>query len=324
MRPKVFIARPVTPDVEAYIGEYCDYKKWDSTETIPRERLIEEIRDVDGLLTSGTPINEALLEQAPNLKVVSNVSVGYNNFDMVAMKAKGVMGTHTPDVLDETVADLVLTLMLSAARRVPELDKLVKDGKWRAGSDTRLFGVDVHHKTAGIIGMGRIGEAIAKRAKFGFSMDVLYYNRSRKPEAEEKLGVHYASLEELLKKSDFVILMTPLTPETTRFMGREQFRLMKRDSIFINASRGQTVDEPALVEALQTGKIGGAGLDVFEQEPVDPDNPLLKMANVVTLPHIGSATAQTRSDMAMLAAQNLVKAVRGEMPPNLVPELKSR
>ncbi|WCK53232.1 D-glycerate dehydrogenase [Aneurinibacillus sp. Ricciae_BoGa-3] len=322
MRPKVFIARPIPFEVEAYIGEYCDYRKWDSTESIPVEQLMEEIRDVDGLLTSGTPINQALLDQAVNLKVVSNISVGYNNFNIEAMKAKGVMGTHTPDVLDETVADLVFALMLSAARRVPELDKLVKGGEWKAGSDTRLFGVDVHHKTAGIIGMGRIGQAIARRAKFGFSMEVLYYNRSRKPEAEEKLGVQYAGLEELLKKSDFVILMTPLTPQTERFIGREQFALMKRDAIFINASRGQTVDESALIEALQAGIIQAAGLDVFAQEPVNLDNSLLQMANVVTLPHIGSATAQTRADIAMMAAENLVKAVRGEIPPNLVPELK--
>lgn len=322
MRPKVFLAKQVPNEVEAYIAQHCDYRKWDKEEEIPRQQLLEELTDVEGLLISGGSIDQELLENAPKLKIVSNVSVGYNNFDTEAMKARDVMGTHTPGVLDETVADTVFGLILATARRIPELDAFVKAGKWKKGSDEHVFGIDVHHAKLGIIGMGRIGEAIARRAKFGFNMDVVYYNRSRKTEAEQKLGVVYRSLEELLQESDFVVVMTPLTPETNRFIGRDELALMKKTAIFINASRGHTVDEVALIEVLEKGNIRGAGLDVFQQEPVDPDNKLLQMPNVVTLPHIGSATHKTRFDMAMLAANNLVKGLQGEIPPNLVAELK--
>jgi gluconate 2-dehydrogenase len=324
MKPHVYVAAPVPAEVEAYIAEYCEYRKWEGDEPIPREQLLKEIADVEGLLMVGGRIDSELLDHAPKLKVVSNVSVGYNNFDLAAMKERNVMGTNTPHVLDETVADLAFALILSTARRIPELDQYVKEGRWVNKNDEWLFGVDVHGKTLGIIGLGRIGEAIARRAKYGFHMNVLYYNRRRKPEAEEQLGVTYSSLENLLQQSDFVVLMIPLTDETTHFMGREQFSLMKPSSIFINTSRGKTVDEAALIEALQERRIWGAGLDVFYDEPTSPDNPLLSMPNVVTLPHIGSATRQTRFDMAMLAAKNLVAAVLGEVPPNLVAELKER
>lgn len=322
MKPKVFIATRIPEEVEAYIASHCDCRKWNRDEPIPREDLLKEIADAEGLLTVGGRIDRELLDHASSLRVVSNVSVGYNNFDWKAMNERNVMGTNTPHVLDETVADLAFALILSAARRVPELDRHVKQGKWERGSDEWMFGVDVHKKTLGIIGMGRIGEAIARRGKYGFGMDVIYYNRRRKPEIEEKLGVAYRSLESLLRKSDFVVLMIPLTDDTTHFMAREQFALMKETAVFINTSRGKTVDEAALIEALREKRIWGAGLDVFDKEPTSPDNPLLHMPNVVTLPHIGSATRQTRLDMAMAAAKNLVAAVLGEVPPDLIPELK--
>ena len=321
-RPKVFISKPIPVEVENYIARHCDYKKWEHEKEIPREILLKEVADCNGVLLTGHRIDEELLSNAPNLKIVSNISVGYNNFDIAAMKKHNVMGTHTPYVLDDTVADLVFGLILASARRIPELDRFVKDGKWEAGDDKIFFGVDVHHATIGIIGMGRIGEAIAKRAKLGFDMNVLYYNRTRKTAFEEKMGVKYRNLETLLKESDFIVLMTPLTEETYHLIDYKEFSLMKKSAIFINASRGQTVNEEALIDALQNKKILGAGLDVFDKEPIDPDNPLLKMNNVVTLPHIGSATAKTRFDMAMLAAKNLVKGVLGEVPPNLVPELR--
>jgi len=321
MKPKVFIARPIPQEVEEYIAGYCDVEKWSGEETIPREELLKAVHSVDGLLITGGKIDDELLDHAPQLKIVSNISVGYNNFDLDAMKRRGVLGTHTPYVLDDTVADLVLGLMLASARRIPELDQYVKQGKWRRGDDEIFFGADVHHATLGIIGMGRIGEAIAKRARFGFDMKVLYSNRNRKQEAEQQLGVIYETMEGLLKQSDFVVLMTPLTPETTRLIGKEQFSMMKRSAIFINVSRGKNVDEQALIEALETGTIRGAGLDVFENEPVPVDSPLLGMPQVVTLPHIGSSTAKTRLDMARVAAENLTKGVLGEMPPNLVKEL---
>lgn len=322
MKPKVFLARPVPKEAEAYIARHCEVRKWDSDDPIPREVLLREVADVSGLLISGGRIDRELLEHAPALKVVSNVSVGYDNFDIPAMKERGVIGTNTPSVLDETVADLVVGMMLAVARRIPELDRLVKNGQWQRGSDKPLYGLDVHHTRLGIIGMGRIGEAVARRARFGFSMDVVYFNRRRKPEAEERLGVRRAELDELLKESDFVVVLVPLTGETFHLIGQRELALMKNTAFLINASRGQTVDEQALIEALRQGQIRGAALDVYEKEPVAPDNPLLAMPNVVTLPHIGSATAKTRFDMAMLAAQNLVAALKGEVPPNVVAELR--
>src|SRR5690625_5037448 len=255
-------------------------------------------------------IDDELLNHAPRLKVVSNVSVGYNNFNVAAMKKRNVIGTNTPYVLDETVADLTFALILSTARRIPELDKLVKEGRWEPTKDDHeFFGVDVHAKTLGIIGMGRIGEAIARRAKLGFHMDVMYHNRNRKHDIESQLEIVYRDFDDLLKQSDIVVLMTPLTDETYQLIGEREFQLMKKSAIFVNVSRGQTVDEQALIKALQKGEIYGAGLDVFEQEPIQKDNPLLKMDNVVTVPHIGSATKQTRDAMGMRAAKNLVSAL---------------
>ncbi|KAE9133856.1 putative 2-ketogluconate reductase [Phytophthora fragariae] len=322
MKPGIFIDRRIPAEVEAYIAEHCVIDKWEHTDPIPRETLLSRIGQAEGLLTSGSKINNELLEQAPRLKVVSSISVGYNHFDIPAMKERSVIGTNTPDVLNDTVADLVFALILGSARRVAELDHYVKEGLWKPENGEKWFGTDVHHATLGIIGMGRIGETIARRAKYGFDMDVLYYNRSRKPEAEEQLGVTYASMEKLLSESDFIVLMAPLTPQTEGLIGRSEFKLMKKSAIFINASRGQTVDEQAMIEALQQGLISGAGLDVYEKEPVDPSNPLLQMPNVLTLPHIGSATAKTRFDMAMLAARNLVMALQGNTPPQLLNEFK--
>jgi glyoxylate/hydroxypyruvate/2-ketogluconate reductase len=324
-KPKVYISRQIPQEVLAYLQQHCECTMWDGSGAASRAGLLEQLHDVEGLLTTGGPIDQELLDRAPRLKAVSTISVGYNHFDTDAMRARGVIGTNTPYVLDNTVADLVMALVLSSARRVAELDRFVKDGKWQRGiglQEEALFGMDVHHATLGIVGMGRIGEAIAKRAVHGFDMNLLYYNRSRRLGAEERYGAQYRSLEDLLRESDFVVLMTPLTPETKHFLRKEHFALMKPSAFFINASRGQTVDEQALIEALQAGTIRGAGLDVFDPEPPKPDNPLLAMPNVVTLPHIGSATAKTRTEMAMCAAHNLVAALTGKTPPNVVPELQ--
>ncbi|MCP1308324.1 2-hydroxyacid dehydrogenase [Paenibacillus tyrfis] len=324
-KPKIYISKAIPEPALAYLEQHCECRMWDGQGAASRQGLLAELHDVEGLLTTGGPINRELLDHAPKLRAVSSISVGYNHFDLEAMKARRVIGTNTPHVLDETVADLVLSLMLSAARRISELDAFVKQGRWQRGkglTDEYFFGMDVHHQTLGIIGMGRIGEAIAKRAVDGFGMSLLYHNRSRKPETEERFGARYCSLDELLRESDFVVMMTPLTPETERMIRLEHFKMMKPTVFFINASRGKTVDEQALIQALQTGLIRGAGLDVFDPEPPSPDNPLLHMPNVVTLPHIGSATAKTRLDMAMLAARNLVAALTGGHPPNVVPELR--
>lgn len=323
MKPKVFIATPIPMEVERYIGEHCRYVKWEGEHPISREDLLKvlaENSDIEGLMLKYHKIDRELLDLVPNLKVVSNDAVGYDNFDIELMKEKGIIGTNTPSVLDETVADTAFALMLAASRRIVELDRYVKDGHWVEGPEKRFYGYDVHGAVLGIIGMGRIGEAVARRARLGFNMSVLYNNRSPKPHVEVELGVEYRSLEELLKESDFVVLLTPLTPETKYLMGEREFSLLKKTAIFVNVSRGKTVNEKALIKALQEGKIYAAGLDVFEQEPVDPGNPLLKMKNVVTVPHIGSATAKTHHAMAALAAKNLVIACTGGEPPNLVKE----
>ena len=321
MKPKVYVARKVVPEVKAYLMEHCDCEFWEGRERPGREQFFASLADVEGLLTAGTPINDELLDHAPRLRIVSNISVGYDNFDVEAMKRRGVMGTHTPGVLDDTVADLAMTLVLAAARRVAELDRLVRRGGWVKGMDEELFGVDAHHATLGIIGMGRIGEAVARRARFGFEMDVLYCNRSRKVEAERKLGVVYSPLEELLQSSDFVVMLAPLTRETRRMMGERQFSLMKKTAVFVNVSRGETVDEAALVRALRSGTIRAAGLDVYEKEPIAPDHPLLALDNVVALPHLGSATARTRHAMAMMAVRNLTDALVHGNPRHVIPDL---
>lgn len=322
MKPSIVIARKIPTEVQQYLEENCICRTWDGDRPIPREELLDALSEAEGLLMSGQRIDDELLNHAPKLRVVSSISVGYNNMDVEAMIKKKVIGTNTPYVLDETVADLVFALLLSTARRIAELDSMVKAGKWQRFQDEELFGVDVHHATLGIIGMGRIGEAVAIRARLGFHMDVVYNNRSRKPEAEKTLGVEYRSLDDLLKVSDFVLMLTPLSAETRAMIGREQFAQMKKSAIFINASRGEVIDEQALIEALQLKEIYGAGLDVYEQEPVDPNNPLLQMPSVVTLPHIGSATRKTRFDMAMLAAVNLVEGLQGKKPRNLIREFE--
>lgn len=322
MKPKVFITHSISETVENYIKAHCDIKKWEGTGVVPAEFLAKELQEVEGLYTSSDnvpQVDAALLAQAPHLKVVSNVSVGYNNFDVEALRARNVVGTNTPNVLNETVADLAFALILSTARRIVELDRYVKAGNWTEETVyAETFGKDVHGATLGIVGMGRIGEAIAKRAKFGFDMNVLYHNRSRKEEAEKKYGVSYRALDDLLTESDYVLLMIPLTRETHHLIGEREFKLMKDSAILINVSRGKTVDERALIQALKEGEIHAAGLDVFDEEPTDPNNLLLKLPNVVTVPHIGSATAKTEAEMSMCAAENLVAVLTGNKPNNPV------
>lgn len=321
MKPKIFVTRKVPPHVQSYLAEYTDYKIWDQPNPISRKELLREVAGIQGLLAHGITVDAGLLEAAPDLKVVSNMSVGYNNFDIEEMKKRNILGTNTPGVLDETVADLVLALILSTARRIPELDRFVKEGQWQKTIGEDLYGVDVHHSTLGIIGLGRIGEAICRRAQ-GFSMEICYHNRTRNKDAEVRYKAKYHALEELLQTADFIVLMTPLTPETKGLIAEKEFSLMKKEAIFINASRGQTIDEDALIKALKEKRIRAAALDVYQQEPVDPEHPLLKMPQVVTVPHLGSAVKKTRDAMAQLGAENLVKALYGEKPPNLVEELR--
>jgi gluconate 2-dehydrogenase len=318
MKPKVIVYKKVDKKVLELLAETCEVIYFENLDSETYPLFLNEFKEAQGLLGSGLKVDKELLDQAPQLNIVCNISVGYDNLDLTALAERGIIATNTPDVLNDTVADTIMGLILSTARRIPELDQWVKTGQWESGLAERWFGVDVHHKVLGIIGMGGIGSAVAKRAHFGFDMEIMYHNRSRNEEAEDKYGAVYCSMEELLKKSDFVCLMTPLTPDTVNLIGKSEFELMKESAIFINASRGKTVDEEALIEALQKGQIYGAGLDVFVQEPVKKNNPLLSMKNVVTLPHIGSATYETRFKMAMTAATNLVKGLQGETPPNLI------
>ncbi|MTK11030.1 MAG: D-glycerate dehydrogenase [Clostridiaceae bacterium] len=322
MKPKVYIARKISREIQNYISEFMDYEMNESDEILPREEIIKKYNYIDGLITAGTKIDKEFLEAMPNLKVVSNMSVGYDNLVIKDMKERRVLGTSTPDVLNDTVADLTFALILATARRIPEMDKITKDGLWDKEYPEEYFGTDVHHKKLGIIGMGRIGQVVAKRARFGFDMDVLYYNRHRKEEIENALGVKYASKEDIIKNSDFIVILTPLVKETYHLINAREFDLMKKSAILINVSRGQTVNEEALIKALKDGIIAGAGLDVFEKEPIDKNNSLLEMNNVVTLPHIGSGTHATRNAMSMIAAENMIMALAGKVPKNLVEELK--
>ncbi|MBT2689795.1 D-glycerate dehydrogenase [Bacillus sp. ISL-47] len=318
MKPKVIIYKKIPHTVLAYIKEHCHVSYYENLDNWLNPQFLKDLSDAQGLIGSSMSINKELLDKAPQLKIVCNASVGYNNFDMDELTRRGIMATNTPDVLTDTTADTIFGLLLSASRRICEMDRFVKDGKWEKLIGEDLFGTDVHHKVLGIIGMGRIGSAIAKRASLGFDMEILYHNRSRNENAEKRYGAKRAELKELLSKSDFVCLMTPLTDETKNLISYPEFKLMKKTAFFINGSRGETVNEEALVKALYTKKIAGAGLDVYSEEPINPDHPLLKLKNAVTLPHMGSATAETRTKMALLAAENLVKGVSGETPPSLL------
>lgn len=322
MKPKVFITKRIPLEVENHISQFCEYRKWDKDTPIPRDALLQEIEDVEGIFNHNCRIDEELIIRAPKLKIVSNMTVGYNNFDLMTMKKYNILGTNTPKVLDETVADLIFALILGAARRIPEMDRYVKDGKWDKFVGEDLFGIDVHHTTLGVIGMGRIGKAVAKRGRFGFDMNIIYCNRNRDYQAEKEIQAKYCLLDELLAGSDFVLIMTPLTNATRKLISKRELSLMKKTAILINASRGETLDEDALADALKNRVIRAAALDVYSREPIGTESPLLSLSNIITVPHIGSAVKSTRDKMAMLAAENLVSALFGEKPPNLVDELK--
>ncbi|WP_164215790.1 D-glycerate dehydrogenase [Virgibacillus sp. YIM 98842] len=319
MKKKIIAYNRVEKPVLDELKEKYDVRFFNSPEPINDPAFLEQLKEAEGIIGLELPVNKELLDHAPNLKIVSNVSVGYNNLDLDELKKRNIMATNTPDVLNDTVADTVFGILLAGARRITELDRFVKNGKWQQEAvDPEYFGVDVHHKKIGIIGLGSIGWAIANRAHFGFHMDVLYHTRSRKIAAEETFAATYCALPKLLEESDFVCMMTPLTKETEGMIGLEEFKRMKDTAIFINASRGKTVVEKELIQALQKGEIAGAALDVFENEPIETDSPLLQMENVVTTPHIGSSTHETELKMSKLAAANLEAGLNGKKPQNLI------
>ncbi|CAG8866120.1 2-hydroxyacid dehydrogenase [Pseudomonas fluorescens] len=273
--------------------------------------------EAHGLIGGNRRLGEAELASAKNLEIISSISVGYDNYDLSFLNSRGIMLTNTPDVLNETTADLAFALILATARRIPELDAWTKEGNWTKPIDASHFGCDVYGKTLGIIGLGKIGEAIARRGKFGFGMDILYSGKSRKPELEQKLGARFVTQETLLGESDFVCPVVPLTPDTKNLISHAELAQMKPEGILINVSRGPVVDEEALIQALEAKTIRAAGLDVYVKEPL-PDSRFFKLKSVVTVPHIGSATNETRNAMAKRALENLLMGLEGHWPRDLV------
>jgi glyoxylate reductase len=318
MKPKVFITRPVPEAVLARIASECEMEWNREDRLLSREELAGRLAGSEGVLCQLTDrIDDVVMEQAPLLKVIANVAVGYDNIDVTSATRRGILVTNTPEVLTDTTADFAFALLLASARRVAEADQFVRSGQWKEWKLDLMLGTDAHHATLGIIGLGRIGRAVARRAR-GFSMNVLYSAPRRAgPQVEQELGVSYVEKDVLLRESDFISLHVPLKPETRHMIGQPEFDRMKPTAILINTARGPIVDEKALVEALQKGRIGGAGLDVFEDEP-RPNPQLARLSNVVLAPHIGSASRQTRLRMAEMAAENLVAGVSGRIPPNLV------
>ncbi len=317
MKPKVFVTRKLPDPAMEKLRSACEVSFYAEDEPMPPERLLEACRQSDGLLVVANRITAEIIRQSPRLRAVSTPSVGYDNIDVAACTRRRIPVTNTSGVLEETTADLGFALLLAVARRIVEGDAYIRAGHWKKWQFYLLHGSNVHHKTLGLIGFGRIGQAMAQRAR-GFSMRVLYWSRSgRKDSAEKDLGAVYVERDRLLAESDFVSLHVPLSPETRHFIQARDFDKMKPTSFLINTARGPVVDEEALVQALKAGKIAGAGLDVFEYEPkVHPE--LLKMNNVVLAPHVGSATLETRTAMAMLAVNNLIEALAGRRPPNIL------
>ncbi len=319
MKPYVFITRKLPEETIVELTEQFEVKMWEHEDIpAPREVLVAEAKKASGMITMlSDKIDEELLSAGENLKVVANLAVGFDNIDLRAATERGIIVSNTPDVLTETTADLTFALLMAAARRIVEAAEYIKAGKWEGWSPYLLAGHDVYGKKIGIVGMGKIGEAVARRAK-GFGMEILYHNRSRKPEAEKEIGAVYSSFEDLVTKADYVVSLAPLTDETRNLFTADVFAKMKKSAIFINAGRGPVVDEQALYEALKSGEIAAAGLDVFEKEPITTDHPLLELPNVTAIPHIGSASTETRTTMIKLCCSNVKAVLTGDSPKTIV------
>jgi len=315
---KILVARSIFPDVIDRLKQYFDVD-CNQGDVLPADELKRRLADKDGALTAGEPIDASVLAAAPRLRAVSNMAVGYNNFDMAAFNAANVLGTNTPDVLNESTADFGWALMMAAARRIAESEHWLRAGKWQKWSYDGFLGNDLYGSTLGVIGMGRIGQALARRAK-GFNMPVLYHNRSRvAPQIEAELNAQHVSKQDLLRRADHVVLVVPYSTESHHTIGAAELALMKPTATLTNIARGGIVDDAALAHALRAKQIAAAGLDVFEGEPhLNPE--LLSVPNVVLTPHIASATEATRRAMANLAADNLIAALgegpRAGQPPN--------
>lgn len=323
-RPRILVTREVFQEQLDDLARHFDVTSNQSDVPFTPEQLVRQLADKDGaVITLTDRIDEVLLAGCPRLKAVCNIAVGYNNIDVAACSARGVMATNTPGVLDDATADFTWALMLASARRLTEAEAYLRAGRWERWRLKQFLGRDVHHATLGILGMGRIGRAVARRAT-GFEMTVMYHNRHRAaPEVEAQCRARYVSRDELLAQADFLVVQVPYSPQTHHLIGAAELKQMKRSAILINAARGGVVDDAALIEALKNGTIAAAGLDVFENEPrFNPE--FLELKNVVLAPHIASSSETTRRNMAMLAARNLVAALTTGDPPNLInPEARN-
>ncbi|MDP8959743.1 MAG: D-glycerate dehydrogenase [Actinomycetota bacterium] len=323
--PRVLVTRRPPGDALKRLRAACRVDLWAEDRPIPPEELCRRAGEAEGIYSMLTdPIDEPLLEAAPLLRVVSNMAVGVDNIDVPACTRRGIPVGHTPEVLKETVADTVFALLMAAARRIVEGVDYVRAGKWGPWDPELLLGQDVHAGTLGIIGLGRIGRAVARRGT-GFGMRLLYHNRRPDPEAETAMGTSYRALEELLEQSDFVVVLCPLTAETYHLIDEGALRRMKPTAILVNGARGGIVDPKALERALREGWISAAALDVTEPEPIEPDDPLLALPNCIIIPHLGSASQATRVAMADMAVANLLAGLQGEQLPRCVnPEVYGR
>ncbi|HEV2459026.1 MAG TPA: D-glycerate dehydrogenase [Ktedonobacterales bacterium] len=315
-KPRVFVTRVIPDQGLDLVRDFCDATIWQEELPPPREVLLRETRDADGLLSLLTDkVDGELIDACPKVRVASNMAVGFDNIDVPAATERGVLAGNTPGVLTETTADFAFALLMAAARRVVEGVDYVRAGKWQTWGPMLLMGADVHHATLGLVGLGRIGSEMAKRAR-GFDMRVIYYDVYRREDLEASQGIEYVTLDNLLAQADFVSVHTPLTPETHHLMNRERLAKMKQGAILINTSRGPVVDADALVEALTGGHLAGAALDVTEPEPLPADHPLVHLPNCIIVPHIASASAATRGKMAEIAARNLIAGLKGEPLPS--------
>jgi len=303
------------------LREFAELKLWPEPDVPPPyDVLLQEVRDVDGVVCLLTDrIDAGLIGASRKLRVISNVAVGYDNIDVAAATARSIMVCNTPGVLTETTADLAWALIMAAGRRISEADRYLRAGRWKSWSPQLLLGQDIRGATLGIIGFGRIGQAVGRRAK-GFGMKLVYTDTERQVEVERETGAEFVALPELLRRSDFVSIHTPLTAETRHLIGARELTMMKPTAVLINSARGPIVDEAALAEALREKRIFAAGLDVYESEPLPQDSPLLGLENVVLLPHIGSGSVATRTRMARMAVENMIAGLKGERPPYLVNE----
>lgn len=315
MKKRVVAYRRLPAAAVELLEARCDLRIADADSE--RAAFLDALANAHGMIGNKLRITPALLDAAPLLETAATISAGYDDFDVPELTRRGVVLTNTPAEVTETTADLVFGLMLATARRLAELDAWTRRGQWRASSGPAQFGVDVHHKTLGIVGLGRIGAAVARRAALGFGMKVLYTNRTRNAEAESAYGAQARALPDLLSEADFVCVLVPLSDATHKLIGAAELRRMKRTAILINCGRGPVVDEAALIEALHERRILGAGLDVYESEPLGA-SPLFTLPNVVLAPHIGTATQETREAMAVRAAQNVLDALDGQRTSNYV------